>query len=832
MQASRSYMQEQDANVTEDLYGEPEVDVKRTVAKEPERLMDETREESQVHAIEKDASLGHGPVEAPKAQDEQPISHLAGQPTENEARKSEEALPPPEADGQRVESEQVPPEPSADEKTIIPTPLKEAPEESIVASDPNPPAETDPPKEPASASPPEPHPTLPEDPAASTAIESHETEGLQRVVHALTQQLVLRYPWSDAHTHTVLDENRQMTASLCVPAMLGLQKHAQVQQPSDKGAVEEYLHDQIREQKEAQRIKLVQLRNEYRAKHQAWSKYCASLDREHERRASAVSTTSQDETPGKASLPTSRSFRRGGLGSGGFGDAVRSEAEFQEILASLENAEMQDPVVRAARTSATVPDMCLDPQPQFDVDNGYVADSTHFYFGGFDPDVWSEEERNIFARRYVLYPKQFGRIAEKLPHKTPKQCVAFYYLHKHLAGYKALLNARHRERRKKTKSKPKKSKGSALITDIATTEAEQKEGKADEERTGKRHSDEPPPRAKKSRTKQRESPTPAETELERDLAAAEALEALATLAAPAPEPKKRRSVGTDEPKSRSRGPHWSMSERAEFLRLLAIYGKDWNALAAAFPAKTPAQTRNFFARHASESTYFQEAAALAQRHATESWEEKSRAALAFVQAWYDALPDGASKASITSWPSPCMPPPPAPRELAPKDEPAPAPPSPPQPPAHVEAADDDETDDEEQSSTRVPLRMPDTQVARMSYKPPPPPPTPRTSVVPVPTAPPSMSYAAYGPSRPVHHPMHASPAMNMYYRDAASSAAPGAVPRTLPPPPGMYSYPMPKYAPAPPPPSSYVPSSVPRMPMRPGPNMGYFHHTRQDRWPT
>ena len=293
--------------------------------------------------------------------------------------------------------------------------------------------------------------------------------------------------------------------------------------------------------------------------------------------------------------------------------------------------------------------MCLDPQPQLDVDNGYVADSTRFYFGGFDPDVWSEEERNIFARRYVLYPKQFGRIAEKLPHKTPNQCVAFYYLHKHLAGYKALLNARHRERRKKTKSKPKKSKGSALITDIAATEAEQKEGEADEERSGKRPSDEPPPRAKKSRTKQRESSPPVETELERDLAAAEALEALATLATPVPEPKKRRSVGTDEPKSRSRGPHWSMSERAEFLRLLAIYGKDWNALAAAFPAKTPAQTRNFFARHASESTYFQEAAALAQRHGTESWEEKSRAALAFVQAWYDALPEGASKASITSW---------------------------------------------------------------------------------------------------------------------------------------------------------------------------------------
>lgn len=827
MQASRSYMQEQDANVTEDLYGEPEVDVKRTAAKEPVGPMDEGRKEARLGANEEEASFNHSSAETHKSQDESLLQHPVEQPIGNEARESQETSPPPEADGRRVESEPALPETPADEKGTIPASSTEAPEERSVAFQLDPHPGADPPKENASASPQEPHPTLPEVPDQTT--DAHATEDMQRVVHALTQQLVLRYPWSDAHTHTILDENRRITASLRVPAMLGLQKEAQVQRPSDKGAVEEYLYRQIREQKEAQRIKLVQLRNEYRAKHQAWSKYCASLDRERERRASAMSTTPQDETPGKASLPTSRTFRRGGLGSGGFGDAVRSEAEFQEILASLENAEMQDPVVRAARTSATVPDMCLDPQPEFDVDNGYVADSTQFYFGGFDPDVWSEEERNIFARRYVLYPKQFGRIAEKLPHKTPNQCVAFYYLHKHLAGYKALLNARHRERRKKTKSKPKKSKGSALITDIAATEAEQKEGEADEERTGKRHSDEPPPpRAKKSRTKQRESPTPAETELERDLAAAEALEALATLAAPAPEPKKRRSVGGDEPKSRSRGPHWSMSERAEFLRLLAIYGKDWNALAAAFPAKTPAQTRNFFARHASESTYFQEAAALAQRHAAASWEEKSRAALAFVQAWYDALPEGASKASITSWPSPCMPPPPAPRELVPKDEPAPAPPSP--PPAHAEAADDDETDDEEQSSTQVPMRLSHTHVARMSYTPPPPP-TPRTSVPSVPTAPSPMPYAAYGPSRPVHHPMHASPAMNMYYRDAAPSPTPAAVPTALPPP-GMYGYPMPKYAAAPPPPSPYVPTSVPRMPMRPGPNMGYFHHTRQDRWPT
>ena len=86
MQASRSYMQEQDANVTEDLYGEPEVDVKRTTAKEPEGHMDERPNESRLGATEKEAPLAYDSAETHDAQDNTPVPKPAEQPIDSEAR--------------------------------------------------------------------------------------------------------------------------------------------------------------------------------------------------------------------------------------------------------------------------------------------------------------------------------------------------------------------------------------------------------------------------------------------------------------------------------------------------------------------------------------------------------------------------------------------------------------------------------------------------------------------------------------------------------------------------------------------------------------------------
>ncbi len=101
----------------------------------------------------------------------------------------------------------------------------------------------------------------------------------------------------------------------------------------------------------------------------------------------------EDPSPGSAgasllgaSFATGRANRRSAqAGFAGFGDAVRSEAEFLEILASLENAGCKiQTCVRLAHT-ATAPDMYINPdsdQPlklRYDDVNGSVADPLAFY---------------------------------------------------------------------------------------------------------------------------------------------------------------------------------------------------------------------------------------------------------------------------------------------------------------------------------------------------------------------------------------------------------------------------------------------------------------------
>lgn len=261
------------------------------------------------------------------------------------------------------------------------------------------------------------------------------------------------------------------------------------------------LFDQLTDRKKRLNEKVESLKKRYRSINEEWKLHCSRLDRIAERREllrrPPVNTPAgtpgafgvEDPSPGAggggmlgASLSTGRANRRREqAGFAGFGDAVRSEAEFLEILASLENADMQDPNMRAARTTATAPDMFIDPDSdhlmklRYDDVNGFVADPVGFYLDEFDPDVWSEEEKAIFARRYALWPKQFGKIAQALPHKTPAQCVRYYYLNKKVPGndFKALAAARNRERKRKARVKPKKAKGSALMADLKSAKGEE-----------------------------------------------------------------------------------------------------------------------------------------------------------------------------------------------------------------------------------------------------------------------------------------------------------------------------------------------------------------------
>ena len=168
-------------------------------------------------------------------------------------------------------------------------------------------------------------------------------------------------------------------------------------------------------------------------------------------------------TPGDEAFSARANRRRGA------GDAVATEAEFQEVLLSLQDTAARDPTFRASKTTAVVPDMILDEEKRlrYDDENDLVSDPIAFYdyYGNAEPE-WSDEERVIFLRRYLNHPKQFGKIAEGIPNKEAGDCVLYYYRTKKTIDYKGMLASRRGDRKRKVLPIKKGGKSSALLADL------------------------------------------------------------------------------------------------------------------------------------------------------------------------------------------------------------------------------------------------------------------------------------------------------------------------------------------------------------------------------
>ncbi|KAL2313042.1 Set3 complex subunit Snt1 [Schizosaccharomyces pombe] len=159
------------------------------------------------------------------------------------------------------------------------------------------------------------------------------------------------------------------------------------------------------------------------------------------------------------------------------GDIVRSEEEFLEILAKLEQQEKEASNVSEASRIATIPPMILSEEEvksqYFNDQSRLVTDCPKFYHFQSMPDIWNEEQHSIFVQQFILHGKKFGKIAEAVPGKNSKECVLHYYLTKRTTDYRALVaSATKTKGRRRKKLLPsqrggkKKSKGSALMVDI------------------------------------------------------------------------------------------------------------------------------------------------------------------------------------------------------------------------------------------------------------------------------------------------------------------------------------------------------------------------------
>ena len=208
--------------------------------------------------------------------------------------------------------------------------------------------------------------------------------------------------------------------------------------------------------------KVERLKAEYLELQSKWLEHCAKLDEE-----------ARANFPEDTITASGRTTRRS---AATLGDAVRSDLEMEQIIASLGNEDLTDANHLAMRNAATLPDMIPVVRGHvdfvFDDTNNLVLDAPEFYRQRTGIDDWTEEEKQVFLKAYAAYPKQFGIIAESLPHKTASQCVLFYYLHKkkHIDFRKVIQH--YAPKTRKGGRRTDKQRGNALLADIMRHDAE------------------------------------------------------------------------------------------------------------------------------------------------------------------------------------------------------------------------------------------------------------------------------------------------------------------------------------------------------------------------
>lgn len=297
------------------------------------------------------------------------------------------------------------------------------------------------------------------------------------------------------------------------------------------------LVERFEDRQKALSEKVERLKAEYLVLQEKWDAHCAALDDQSKPNQAEVETA----------VPTGgRSTRRS---AANLGDAVRSDLEMQQIINSLGNDEATDPAQLSVRNLAIIPDMISVERGAvdytYDDTNLRVWNPIEFYGPHTGIDDWTPEEKEIFLDKYAAFPKQFGIIADYLPHKTAGQCVDYYYLHKkRLIDFRKIISqyAPNKRRRRRTD----KRKGNALLTDIRQHDADMHRDSASPALTGSGRA----ARGKAASTSAMGPPEPREPR--RPSARRAQLETTPTSTpTPEPEARPRKRRATQQPSSRS-----------------------------------------------------------------------------------------------------------------------------------------------------------------------------------------------------------------------------------------------------------------------------------------
>ena len=113
-------------------------------------------------------------------------------------------------------------------------------------------------------------------------------------------------------------------------------------------------------------------------------------------------------------------------------------------MSQLKDLDSQDPNSRYLSALAEIPPMILDERERrirFIDNTNLVVDSMALERERKAAAVamWAEEDKEIFIKRYLQYPKRFKKIAGFLENKTTEDVIAFYYSNKKKLNLKKLL---------------------------------------------------------------------------------------------------------------------------------------------------------------------------------------------------------------------------------------------------------------------------------------------------------------------------------------------------------------------------------------------------------
>lgn len=213
--------------------------------------------------------------------------------------------------------------------------------------------------------------------------------------------------------------------------------------------------------------KAERLKAEYLALNEKWKVHCAKLDR--------INYPEMAKETLAVAAPSGRATRR----TANIGDMARSDLEMEQIIASLGNDDATDPAHLSANNLAVIPDMISVVKGKVDDvyedSNLRVENMAEYYAPDTGIDDWTPHEEKTFLQKYAQYPKQFGLIANFLPHKTAAACVTFYYLRKKeiIDFRKAMTRYAPGKRRRKKANGPTKKKTNALLADIIEHDTEE-----------------------------------------------------------------------------------------------------------------------------------------------------------------------------------------------------------------------------------------------------------------------------------------------------------------------------------------------------------------------